>query len=252
MAEVLTIHDVVVTTAAAIALAVSVTTASTTTKTSTATTLIASSLMAVLHITLIVAALVLASWILLREFWLITICIRDHTSAGLLSQMIWDWIVDLSELSVSVSILTILVPLAVSLIFKVATFLSFESLIDLTLLELWLLAWHTSHASHTSHALHASDRLLRHLLLHLLLLNVLVLNRHGHLLLRLLLLGITNHLLLAWVCLHWHGHLRSAHGLRHRCLKLLLHLVLHFLLVLLLRLLLLLLRIGLSLHYAFV
>ena len=239
------------TAAATIALAVSVTTASTTTKASTATTLIASSLMAVLHIALIVAALVLASCILLGEFRLITICIWDHASASLLSHMLWDRIVDLSKLCVSMGILTVLVPLTVSLVFKVATFLSFESLIDLTLLELWLLAWHTSHAPHTSHALNASHRLLRHLLLHLLLLNVLMLDRHGHLLLRLLLLGITDHLLLAGVCLHGHGHLRSAHGLRHRCLELLLHLVLHFLLVLLLRLLLLL-RIGLSLHDAFV
>ena len=252
------------TAAAAITLVVSVTTASAPTEASAATTLIASPLMAVLHIALTAspAALTLASWTLLRELRLITTCTGNHTSAGLRSQVIWDRIVDLPKLSVSMRILTVFVPLTISLVLKVATFLRLKPLIDLALLELWLLAWHAAthaaaHATHALHALHASHRwLLRllHLLLHLLLLDVLMLDRHGHLLLRLLLLlGIANHLLLAGVCLHGHGHLRGAHGLRHRCLKLLLHLlVLHFLLVLLLLrllLLLLLLRIGLSLHF---
>ena len=114
-------------------------------------------------------------------------------------------------------VLAVFVPLAVALVLIMATFLCLEPLIYLAGLELrtWLLTWHASHS------------LLRHLLLHLLLHELLLLARHGHLLLRLLLLGVSDHLLLTGIGPYGHGHLWSAHGLRHRCFKLLLSLVWH-------------------------
>lgn len=146
-------------------------------------------------------------------------CSCDDSTTGLLSHVVWNRVVNLTQLGVSMSVLAIIIPLTVALVFKVATLLCLEPLIHLTSLKLLALAGHASHL------------LLRHLLLDVLL------ARHWHLLLRLLLLlrVTANHLL---IDVSSSGHWHLLH-LRHRCFKLLLGLT-NVLLILLLRLLLLL------------
>ena len=84
------------TTTAAIARVVSIATATATIETSATATLIATSLMAVLHVALIGSTLILAPRRLLWEFRLIGSGASNDTSAGLLPHMIWNRIIDLA------------------------------------------------------------------------------------------------------------------------------------------------------------
>ena len=185
---------------------------------------VSTTLMAVLVVALVwSAALVRATWRLLWvvaavEVSLTATCSCDNSATSLLSHVVWNRVIDLTQLCVSISVLAIIIPLTVALVFKVATLLCLEPLIHLTSLKLL--------AGHASHLL-----LLRHLLLDVLL------AWHWHLLLRLLLLlrVTANHLL---IDVSTSGHWHLLH-LRHRCFKLLLGLT-SILLILLLRLLLLL------------
>lgn len=105
--------------------------------------------------------------------------------------MLWDRVVDVSQLGVAMSVLTVFVPLAISFVFKMATLLGLESLVHLSLSELnlalvlrhWLL-----------HHLLGLTHLLLHIMLWLLVIH-LVLSVHSN-----VLLGSASHYVhLAWL-----------------------------------------------------
>jgi len=112
--------------------------------------------------------------------------------------VLWNRVIDVAQLSIAMSVLTIFIPLTIALVLKMTTFLSLKSLIDRALFKgslaschlllLLLLTWHTWHL------------LAGHLL-------VLLLLGEGHLLLRLLLLGVADKLL-AGISANRHGHKR--------------------------------------------
>jgi len=105
------------------------------------------------------------------------------------SHAFWDRVVDVSQLGVAVSVLTVFVPLAVSFVFKMATLLGLESLVHLSKLNLSLVLRHL-----LLHHLLGLAHLLLHILLRLLVIH-LVLSVHSN-----VLLGSASHYVhLAWL-----------------------------------------------------
>lgn len=153
------------------------------------TTLVSASLVAVLHVStsalivVVVVVLAVVTLVVLPVCLVlivivvavgVALCTRDDAPARLLAQVVWDRVINLAKLAVSVRVLAILAPLAVALVFEMATLLSLEPLIQLTGLELLRHGLSLRHGSH--------------LLLHKLLLRLV---GHGHLLgLGLLLRGL--------------------------------------------------------------
>ena len=134
--------------------------------------------------------------------------VLSHDATTCLSlHVLRDRVIDVPQLTISVSILAILIPLAISFVLKMATFLCLESLIDLAIFNTTL-----SVVSILLLLLLLLLLRLRHWLLHHLLL------RLTHLLLHVLLLTLW---LLRWVHLglvvhvHWLGLLRTARNNAH-------------------------------------
>lgn len=137
-----------------------------------------------------------ASVVALTAATLAHVVATDDAAASLRAHMIWDGVVNVSELGIAVSVLAVFIILTVALVLKVATLLSLEALIDLAVLN-----------GATNHLLLLLARLLlhhllrlHHMLVHLLRLLVRV-HHHG----LLLLIGMGHHRhrggLLAWLLL---------------------------------------------------
>jgi len=209
----------IMTTASAIAttILVTITAATATIATAPAVVIVSTTLVTVLHVALRAASIpsrrlllrVAASHSTALAATRVVLSLSDHLSASLRSHVLWDRVIDVAKLSVSMGILAILIPLTVAFVFKVATLLSLESLIDLALFER-LATWDLLLAGHAWHWLLAG-----HLLL--------VLLGHGHLLW--LLLRVANQLLTIGIAVDGHGHERllgDSIRLRRRRLELLL------------------------------
>jgi len=210
----------IMTTASAIAttILVTITAATATIATAPAVVIVSTTLVTVLHVALRAASIPSRRLLLrvatshataLAATTRVVLSLSDDLSASLHSHVLWDRVIDVAKLSVSMGILAILIPLTVAFVFKVATLLSLESLIDLALFER-LATWDLLLAGHAWHWLLAG-----HLLL--------VLLGHGHLLW--LLLRVANQLLAIGIAVDRHGHERllgDSGRLRRRRLELLL------------------------------